>query len=86
MVEGCGRQVRAAARIVTREGKLGVYEEMERLVAGPSGETADNDNQAPARMPAAVLAPPCYCIASAPVPQPKHSADRLHIPEIVLEF
>lgn len=71
---------------MTREGKLGVYKEVEVLVAIPSGETADNDNQDPARMPAAVLAPPCYCIASAPVPQPKHSPDRLHIPEIVLKF
>lgn len=80
------QQVRAAARTVTREGKLGAFKEVEVFVAIPSGETADNDNQAPARMPAAVLAPPCDCIASTPVPQPKQSPDRLHIPEIVLEF
>ena len=76
----------ATAGAVTREGKMGVYKEVEVSVTTPSGETADNDNRAPAIMPAAVLALPCYCIASAPVPQPEHSPDRLHIPEIVLEF
>lgn len=36
-------QVGATVRTVTREGKLGVYKEVEVSVATPSGETADND-------------------------------------------
>lgn len=48
--------------------------------------TAGHGVQAPARMPAAVLAPPSHSEASPPVPWPWHSPDRLSIPETVLEF
>lgn len=65
---------------------VGGCKEVEVSTVVLAGGTAAIGTQASARMLAAVLAPPSYPMASAPVPQSRRFPDKLGIPETVLEF